>query len=200
MEVNIRIQSTNFPKPKSFKVFRMNLLWFFHSSPSLKMSLNCSSMCSQIILEKPTLVCFRASWICRQNYQDVLKLVVLRMLGVNQMLCLRRRLGWTDLLHLHNRRGQLQDRGQGKDQPVQNHNLILFFRGKYQLAVSLYEPLCRVGEEAGHVGNMEEGTQEGKSRWWILKSAQFGCQEEIPRRTRRKPSWSLTSAELEKTF
>ena len=32
---------TYFPKPKSLRVFRMNRRWFFHCSPSLKISLEC---------------------------------------------------------------------------------------------------------------------------------------------------------------
>ena len=36
-----------------------------------------------------------------------------------------------------------------------------FWNG-YQLSVSPYEPLCGVGEQAGNMGHMEEGAQEGK--------------------------------------
>ena len=35
------VQITYFPKPKSFSVFSMNRRWFFHCSPSLKISLEC---------------------------------------------------------------------------------------------------------------------------------------------------------------
>ena len=76
-KVSLReFKTTHFPKPKSFRVFRMNLRWFFHSSPSLKMSLNCSQVSSKISFEVLTLVCFQAFWIYRQNCQDVLKLVI----------------------------------------------------------------------------------------------------------------------------
>ena len=69
------IQATHFPKPKSFRVFRMNLRWFFHSSPSLKMSLGFKYVILDV-LEILTLVCLQASWIYKQNCQDVLKLVI----------------------------------------------------------------------------------------------------------------------------
>ena len=75
-KVSLReFKTTHFPKPKSFRVFRMNRRWFFHSSPSLKISLNCSQVLSNISFEVLTLVCFQAFWIYKQNCQDVLKLV-----------------------------------------------------------------------------------------------------------------------------
>ena len=155
----------------------MNLLWFFHSSPSLKMSLKCSNVCSQIILEKPTLVCFRASWICRQNYQDVLKLVVLRILGVIQIFCLKRRLGWTNLLRPHNRRGQLQDRGQGKDQPVQNNNLILFSEGNTSLPYLCMNHCAALVRRPGTWGTWRREPRRGSLDDEFLKVLNWGVKK-----------------------
>ena len=44
-----------------------------------------------------------------------------------------------------------------------------YFWRRYQLSVSLNEPLCSIGEQAWNMGNMEEGAEEGEPARSILR-------------------------------
>ena len=64
------------------------------------------------------------------------------------------------------------DRGIGtKVKPNLENDIfgLRYFWRRYQLSVSLNEPLCSIGEQAWYMGHMEEGAEEGKPARSILR-------------------------------